>query len=281
MKSISELLKQGEKILVDASVDNAKNEALWILESLGVSRRDLIINASSCPDGDVACAFLTAAAKRAEGVPLQYIIGEWDFYSYTFKVGEGVLIPRPESEMLVDCACEFLKDRKDAVVYDLCAGSGCIGLSIAKQNPDCKVYLVEKSEKAAEYLNKNISLLEVENAQLIIGDIFNPELFDLPCADVLVSNPPYIASSTVTTLQKEVLHEPIMALDGGADGLDFYRAILQGWLSRVKRGGFIAFECGEEQTSAIAKLFPDFCIEVKEHIDIYGQPRMVTAKMKG
>lgn len=281
MKSVAELLKQGEKILVDASVDNAKNEALWILESLGVSRRDLIVNSSSYPDSDVTTSFLAAVAKRAEGVPIQYIIGEWDFYSYTFKVGEGVLIPRPESEMLVDCACEFLKERKDAVVYDLCAGSGCIGLSIAKQNPDCKVYLVEKSEKAAAYLRQNISLLEVENAQLVIGDVLNPECIDVPDADVLVSNPPYIKSRIIPTLQKEVLREPVMALDGGEDGLDFYHAILQGWLPRVKRGGFIAFECGEEQTSAIAKLFPDCCIEVKEHIDIYGQPRMVTAKMKG
>ncbi len=281
MKSISELLKWGEKTLTDAGVENAKNEALWILESLGVSRRDLIINSSFCPDSKVNAAFLSAVADRSEGLPLQYVIGEWDFYSYTFRVGEGVLIPRPESEMLVDSACEFLKGRENAVVYDLCAGSGCIGLSIAKQNPGCKVYLVEKSEKAAEYLRQNISLLEAENAELVIGDIFKPEFFDLPEADVLVSNPPYIASDVISTLQKEVLHEPVMALDGGKDGLDFYRAILGGWLSRVKQGGLIAFECGEEQTEAVANLFPDFCIEVKEHTDIYGQPRMVTAKMKG
>lgn len=281
MKSITEILKQGEKTLVDAGIENAKSEALWILESLGVSRRDLIINASAYPYENIESDFLTAVAKRADGAPLQYVIGEWDFYSYTFKVGEGVLIPRPESEMLVDCACEFLKDRKNAVVCDLCAGSGCIGLSIAKQNPECKVYLVEKSEKAAEYLRQNIALLEVKNAELIVGDIFKPEVVDLPEADVLVSNPPYIASAIIPTLQNEVLHEPVMALDGGEDGLDFYRAILSGWLPRVKQGGLIAFECGEEQTAVIAGLFPDFCVEVKEHVDIFGQPRMVTAKMKG
>ncbi|MCC8073556.1 MAG: peptide chain release factor N(5)-glutamine methyltransferase [Clostridiales bacterium] len=153
------------------------------------------------------------------GEPLQYVIGKWDFYESEFFVGKGVLIPRPETEELVSLAVEKVKSLSKCVVYDLCAGSGCIGISIAKACPNSTVYLVEKSKDAMEYLLKNCN--GVKNAVPVLDDIKNIS-DDLPLADVIISNPPYIPREQTKNLQKEVMYEPVMALDGGDDGLDFY-----------------------------------------------------------
>lgn len=281
MKTVWEILNSGIDILCNANIENGKNEAFWILESLGIPKSKLILDRSFIPEKQTVNKFFDIIFQRTQGVPLQYLLGEWDFCSFTFKVGKGVLIPRPETEMLVELACKYLQENPNGIVYDLCAGSGCIGISIAKLNPDCTVYMVEKSDIASDYIKKNIKALEVNNAHLVQGDIFKADEIDLPSADILISNPPYISSSEISRLQREVLHEPVMALDGGEDGLDFYRAIADGWLKKVADGGLVALECAEEQTLSVSGIISGFCIEVKENIDIYGQPRVVTAKKKG
>lgn len=199
----------------------------------------------------------SAVRRRIEGEPLQYIIGEWDFMDFTFKVGEGVLIPRPETEILCEYIINKIKNMEHPIVYDLCSGSGCIGLSIKRIVPQCEVYLVEKSEKALGYLTENASNV-CKNMFLTIikGDIFNIDAFGIyPKADVIVSNPPYIKSSEIPTLQKEVQCEPKMALDGGEDGLEFYRLLTCEWKNLLKEEGFMAFECGENQAEYISLLF--------------------------
>lgn len=272
---IKELLVKAAKRLSDSGVENARNEARWIFESAFECGREFaLLNSESEADSAKEERFLAMIEKRAEGCPVQYVIGEWDFYGETFRVGEGVLIPRPETEMLVDFALEYLADKNNPVVFDLCAGSGCIGLSVAKNRPDAKVFLLEKSEAAFRYLSENKKLLGCENAELISGDLFDGfESFDLPAPDLILSNPPYIESAEIPLLQKEVLKEPSMALDGGEDGYDFYRALALKWLPFCK--GAIAVECGENQTETIEKLFTAKCARVYSENDFNGIGRMV------
>ncbi len=220
-------------------------------------------------------AFLSAVKRRTDGEPLQYILGEWEFMGLNFKVGEGVLIPRPETEMLVMEANAYLKYKEKTVVYDLCAGSGAIGLSVAKFNPFSTVYLFEKYDDALGYLRKNAEILELSNVHILKYDIFDGCPCDLPEADVLLSNPPYVKDSEVKSLQKEVGFEPDTALKGGEDGLKFYRAIHDKWFDAVKKGGIFVFECGDGQSEDITSIFSDKQCEISVLYDFNDIDRTV------
>ncbi len=272
---IKEILAESTAVLSESGVENSVNEARWIFETAFECGRDYaVLYGESEADSVKAERFAEMIKSRCEGVPVQYVIGEWDFYGETFKVGAGVLIPRPETEMLVDFALNYLSDKKNPVVFDLCAGSGCIGLSVAKNRPDAKVFLLEKSDEAFRYLSENKKLLGCDNAQIISGDLFDGfDGFDLPEPDLILSNPPYIESAEIPFLQKEVQREPSMALDGGKDGYDFYRALAQKWLPFCK--GAIAVECGEGQTETIENLFTAECARVYSENDFNGIGRMV------
>ena len=217
--------------------------------------------------------------RRKNGEPLQYILGKWDFYDLTFSVGEGVLIPRPETELLVDFAIEKMKNIENPVIYDLCSGTGCIGLTIAKHLNNAKVYLLEKEKKAFEYLTKNREDLNIDNVTIINDDLFTVDLSLFPDADLIVSNPPYIMSDEIASLQKEVLFEPLAALDGGKDGYDFYRCLADRWSDKVKKDGFMAFECGENQSEHIIQLFSDKSKESNVIFDFNDIDRIVTFRI--
>ncbi|MCM1286369.1 MAG: peptide chain release factor N(5)-glutamine methyltransferase [Acetobacter sp.] len=206
------------------------------------------------------------------GEPLQYVIGKWDFYESEFYVGKGVLIPRPETEELVDLAVRYVKKLDRCVVYDLCAGSGCIGLSIAKACPNAEVYLIEKSSDAFFYLEKNAK--NISNAHIICDDINNTD--NVLMADIIISNPPYIKTDVVPTLQKEVLNEPVMALDGGEDGLDFYRIINEKWSSLLKKNGVLFLEIGDDQGEAVVNVLSNFD-DISVIKDLSGNDRIVKA----
>lgn len=219
--------------------------------------------------------FIKIVDDRAEGEPLQYLLGEWEFMGLPFKVGKGVLIPRPETELLVEFAIDFLKDKSNPIVFDLCSGSGCIAISVAKFCPNATVYAVEKSDIAFEYLEENIRLNGVNNVKAVKGDIFDKNLLSELSPDLILSNPPYIRSCEIDGLQKEVKREPVMALDGGEDGYVFYRALSEDWIRRLKKGGAIAVECAEDQTEYICDLFSDYASETKSYKDYSGLPRGV------
>ncbi len=207
------------------------------------------------------------------GVPLQYVIGKWDFYESEFYVGEGVLIPRPETEELVDLAVKCASGYDNPVIYDLCSGTGCIGISVAKKILSSNVFCVEKSECAFSYLTKNTD--GVNNVKIINDDICND--IDLPNADIIISNPPYIKSADIDDLQTEVQHEPRMALDGGDDGLYFYRVINDKWSKKMNDKGILLLEIGNEQGEDIKAVLSAFSsVEVIK--DMYGNDRMVLAK---
>ena len=273
--TVSELLKRGTSLLEKYKVDNYANEARWIFESVyNCSREYLIFHSNDEADCEKADVYIESVVRRANGEPVQYVIGSWDFYGETFSVGKGVLIPRPETEILVDFALDFLKDKTNPVVFDLCSGSGCIGLSVAKKFPESKVFLIEKSVDAFDYLEKNLKNFGCKNTVLIKGDIFNGfEKFGLPAPDLILSNPPYIESNEIPLLQHEVLFEPSMALVGGEDGYDFYKVINDKWLPYCK--GAIAVECGEGQAEKIESLFSLHCRETYSVTDFNGIKRVV------
>lgn len=216
--------------------------------------------------------------KLKDSQPLQYVLGKWDFYESEFYVGKGVLIPRPETEELVDKAIECIKSKGDCIVYDLCSGSGCIGISIAKKCKNAFVFLIEKSEDALEYLNKNAQ--SISNVKVIQGDIGKINDFDyLDNADVIISNPPYIKSEEIADLQKEVLNEPTMALDGGKDGLDFYRIINDNWSNKLNKSGKLFLEIGNDQGESILPVLSNFK-NINIYKDLCGNDRMVIADKK-
>ncbi|MDR2559672.1 MAG: peptide chain release factor N(5)-glutamine methyltransferase [Oscillospiraceae bacterium] len=220
--------------------------------------------------------------RREAGEPLQYILGEWEFYGYNFKVGKGVLIPRPETEFLVDLAKEYCV--RGAPVFDLCAGSGCVGIAIAKETHRSSVIAVEKSPRAIEYLKKNIALNKVEKQVHIIEcNIFNRykirdqffQTLKKNCALAsIVMNPPYLSKSEMQSLQKEVTHEPEEALyGGGEDGLDFYRNFFDKW--NVKHNPLFACEVGDEQAAAVCEIMENKGLSPKVLKDYSGIDRIV------
>lgn len=217
--------------------------------------------------------------RRKKGEPLQYIVGSWSFYGLEFAVGEGVLIPRPETELLVEYVLKELKNINNIVVYDLCSGSGCIGLTVAKIRPDADVYLFEKEDKAFEYTKKNAEKFNLKNVNLVKCDIFDFDFSLLPLADAIISNPPYIKTDEIPFLQTEVRHEPVSSLDGGKDGLDFYRCIASKWSKKLKKGGLIAMECGDGQSSDIISVFDSIKSEKNVVFDFNDIDRIVTFRI--
>ena len=276
--TISELEKLGSQKLRASGKENSDFDARCLLEFvLNLNPTQYLLNRSEEVDSVCAEKFLSLVERRSNGEPLQYILGKWEFMGLPFYVGEGVLIPRPETEMLVEFALDFLKDKKNPVVIDLCSGSGCIAISVAKHLPNAKVYAVEKSDLAFPYLKKNIWLNCVFNVSAVHGDIFDSTLLSDIKPDLILSNPPYIRSPEIASLQSEVRNEPSMALDGGEDGLVFYREIANGWLDRLGTGGAIAVECAEDQTEDIIRMFSEKTQYAEAFNDLSGLPRTVTA----
>jgi release factor glutamine methyltransferase len=247
-----------------------------LCRALGCTQTELLLSAKA--DSRAQSRFTELIDRRAAGEPVQYLLGEWEFCGLPFFVGEGVLIPRPETEILAEYAVTLLKGQAQPVAVDLCAGTGCIGLTIACRVPSAHVYLVEKSPAAFAYLERNRNRPGMVNTTLLQGDILTDALPEIPQCDVLCVNPPYIPADEMPTLQREVLREPAMALDGGADGLDFYRAIAKRWAPRVKPGGVILPELGDGQYDAVRRIFADIGCAVSAIPDNAGHLRVLVAK---
>ena len=224
---------------------------------------------------EVLDAYSALAERRLAREPLQYIIGESPFFGHDFLVDPRVLIPRPETELLCSWALELIPSSAAWNVLDLCCGSGCIGLSLALARPSLSLTLSDISEEALSVAGTNAKRLGVQ-AVLHRGDLaegFPPATFDL-----VVSNPPYIPSNECSSLQPEVLREPVLALDGGTDGLDFYRRIAAESSSILKANGLLLMELGFGESKDVSDIllsagFTD--VSVRE--DLNGIPRMILA----
>lgn len=247
----------------------------------GVSRGTLPIRGDEKLDAKTLNNILDAAEQRASGRPLQYIIGTWGFMSLNLKVGEGVLIPRAETELLCERTAEQLKEVSNPCVLDLCAGSGCVGLGIASLCTDASVTAVEISEQAQFFLKKNIKRYPELNVKAICADVLkDSSMFEDKHYDAIAANPPYINQSDIPYLMREVRHEPVMALDGG-DGFIFYRAIVHNWLGKLASGGICAVEVGLGQAAEVADMFKNAGLyNVEIFCDVAGIERVVTGRVK-
>ena len=240
--------------LKTAGIESPEFEAQCLIKKvLGLDRTSLIVHGDSKVDDIKSNKLDELVKRRINREPLQYILGKWSFCGFEFEVGEGVLIPRDDTEVVLNLCLDFLKNRQGKKVLDLCAGSGAISVAVEKlANAD--VTGIELSDKAFEYFLKNIKLNN-SSVKPVKGDILKcyKDFYDNEF-DLIVSNPPYIRSGDIPSLQIEVRKEPAMALDGGADGFDFYRAIIEYWYTKLKNGGALAFELGENQAEPVKTL---------------------------
>lgn len=261
-------------ILSEAEIEAPELEARLLIEGVtGMNRASQIANSNSEISGEIQEKLISMAQKRAEHLPLQYILGKWSFMGFELKVGEGVLIPRDDTEVLVGLCLDYLKASDGKTALDLCAGSGAVSVALDKlANAD--VTAVELSDKAYNFLLENIKGTNIKPHK---GDIFECYRdFEAKSFDLIASNPPYIKTDEIEALQTEVGYEPKTALDGGADGLDFYRAIARRWTPLLKSGGAMAFELGEGQAEYVGGLMADHgYINIKTAKDLGGTERAI------
>lgn len=255
--TLSQLYRKARLDFQTANIDSPQYDAMCLIEHFfGINRAELVVMGDKSPKTELEIKFLEAVEKRLLGYPLQYILGKWTFMDIPLFVGEGVLVPRDDTEVLVREAIERLKLIEKPKIIDLCSGSGAVAIAVAKAYPEAEIFAIELSNIAFSYLEKNIDYNNCSNIQAIKGDMFKVyEDFAIEEFDALLSNPPYIKSDVIGTLAKEVQHEPRLALDGGADGMLFYNAIAEKWKDRVKKNGFIGVEIGEDLSNEVVALF--------------------------
>lgn len=267
-----------KSILARAGVDNPSGDALCILDLLGYTRIDIMTRGEEAIGDRIAEKAIDLARRRASGEPIQYVIGSWSFMGRDYLIGEGVLIPRDDTEVVTRAALRLLQPLPSPHVVDLCSGSGIIAVTVKSERPDATVAAVEKSGVAFDYLAKNVSKHHAD-IRTIYADLCDcADEFGDGTLDMIISNPPYIRSAEIAELQSEVQYEPRLALDGGEDGYTFYEAILRLWTRKLKQGGIIAFEIGEGQFDRIAEMLREQGYDsIRSYLDIQGTRRAVTA----
>lgn len=221
--------------------------------------------------------------RRLKGEPVAYITGEWEFMGLPMEVSPAVLIPRIDTETLAQTAIDYLTGRKmDARVLDLCSGTGCIGCAIAHALPQSRVVLSDVSPEAMAIARRNTAKNDLQGrVSFMDADVTKLPPLMTGSFDLVVSNPPYIPTMEILTLDASVRdYEPVWALCGGEDGLDFYRAILKNWKSVVRSGGALMFEVGEEQAERVKDLMRLAGFHDAETVkDTRGVDRVVTARL--
>ncbi len=275
--TVGEAYRKTKDILTEAGFEAPAFEALCLTEKVfGFNRLALITKGEETVASEEKLAVLAELTeKRLNHEPLQYLLGKWSFMGIDLLVGEGVLVPRDDTEVVTSLCIDYLSCKESPNVIDLCAGSGAISLALEKY-ANYKVTAVELSDKAFSYLTQNIKLNN-SAVNALNGDIFecHKDIAD-NSLDLIVSNPPYIKTADIASLQKEVQHEPAMALDGGESGLDFYRRIVPLWKSKLKAGGALAFELGEGQYDEVSRILANNGFGgITESIDFGGIQRAI------
>lgn len=271
-----DLIRDTARRFEAAGIPDPENDAALLLSHLtGRPPLDLRLDSDTVLDGNLLSAFSGLAEQRLQRIPLQYLLGEAPFCGRLFRVEPGVLIPRPETELLCEWALDILRGIPSPRVLDLCCGSGCIGLTLRAECPDASVTLSDISPDALRTAASNASGLSLDVA-LCRSDLF--AAFETDAFDLIVSNPPYIPSADCDHLQAEVMREPRLALDGGPDGCDLYRRIAASAPAVLVPGGRLLMELGIGESDSVSRMLTaaGFTgIEVRK--DYAGIDRMILA----
>lgn len=266
-------------IITDSSlksngISNHYMESMWLIERyFNVCHKDIILNKQICTSDSNYKLFISKIELRKTGYPFQYIIGDCVFYGRNYVVGEGVLIPRPDTEALCDLVINLSKYYNYKSIVDLCSGTGCIAITLKNNLHKTDIYAVEKSKIAFDYLLKNININECKITAL------NDDIFDCSLDrmfDVLVCNPPYVSYKDKEFLQKELRFEPEIALFANDDGLYYYKKISCDWKKYINPGGLIAFEIGINQYNDVSNILSIYGYRnICYYKDAYGIIRVV------
>jgi release factor glutamine methyltransferase len=302
MNALSKL-RNAREFLKKSGIEDAIIEAEMIISRLlGIDRVTLYRDNPQIPEKCIS-KIDELLRRRAKREPLQYILGYTEFCGLKIKVGKGVLIPRPETELLVEEAIKVVRSQQFnpplltgnppsppfskggmggfVSILDLCTGCGCIALALAREFPDAQVYGTDMSEIAIRYAKENAKLNKIKNVAFIKGSLFKPVKKSLNTFDLIVSNPPYIKKNDIKNLQIEIKDwEPVKALDGGEDGLDYYRAIIPEAKNYLKECGCLMFELGISQANGVRKMAEDAgFVNISLIKDYAGIERILAAKL--
>ncbi len=276
-----ECYEYGRSALADAGIDEATLDARLLLEHVcGTNRNDLLVHGERAVEPEQETEYGRLIDNRAKRIPLQHLTGVQDFMGLEFKVNEHVLIPRQDTEVLVEVVLKSLHDGMQ--VLDMCTGSGCILISLLKYSNDCNGVGVDISEEALKVARENAERLlgtEVRDVDMKHTDFVQSNLFENVTGkyEIIVSNPPYIRSDVIPTLMAEVKdYEPMQALDGMEDGLFFYRRITEESRNYLARGGMLFYEIGYDQAEAVTELMAEAgFVEINVVKDLAGLDRVV------
>lgn len=284
-KELTKLLLSGQQTLKNAGINRYNFEAEEIMLRLfGCTRASLYLDEKIALTENLRQQFEYMINKRCKGVPLQYLTGVQNFYGLDFKVDGRVLIPRQDTEVLLQVVLDFAEKKDSGIsILDMCTGSGNLAVSLAFRLQNSKVSAVDISKDALDVASENADIYQVaERVNFYKGDLFEP-LEEGAKFDLIVSNPPYIASKDIETLEEQVKDfEPKQALDGGEDGLCFYRRIVKSAPLYLRSGGLLAFEIGFDQAKDVCEIISDDgnFTDIAALKDLAGLDRVVTALKK-
>ena len=284
MKTYNDIYLTTRNTLRRAGIEAYAMEArILVACAAGKSVSQFLRDLSLYTTPQVENTVLDYTARRLQGEPVAYITGLWEFYGLPMKVTNDVLIPRPETELLVDAVKQVLLGYKmDGRVLDLCCGSGCITCAVGHELPATKLVAVDLSASALEVCRENVSINRLNSRVICIqADATASPPLGIGSFDVIVSNPPYVKTGDIAGLDRSVKdYEPIWALDGGEDGLRFYKAIIKYWKSLLRPDGALIFEVGEDQADDVADmLMAGGFASCQVHRDANGIERVVIGKM--
>lgn len=277
--TIKQTLTKGTIMLKNSNIESPKLKARLLLQYiLKKSRQYLIVYDNQEVDKKAQWEYFVNIEKLTKGMPLQHITHTQEFMKMDFYVDENVLIPRPDTEILVEETIKIAQTMKRPKILDLCTGSGAIAISLKKYIPSAQVYAVDISKKALEIAKKNAHRLEAE-VKFIESNLF--EKIKNEKFDIIVSNPPYIKKSDINYLSQEVQKEPQIALDGGYDGLDFYRKISYQAIDYLKFGSYLCFEIGYDQKEEVLEILKGIEHYTKTYCkkDLCGNDRVVITQV--
>ncbi len=280
--TIKQALTKGMIMLKSNKIDSPKLKARLLLQHiLKMKREQIIIYDNQEITLGQERLYMQNIEKLIKGIPLQHITNTQEFMKMNFFVNSDVLIPRADTEVLVEEVIKLAKLKRNPTILDLCTGSGAIAVSLAKYLPNAKIYASDISKKAMEVAKINAKNNEVENRiNFINSDLF--EKMEGMKFDIIVSNPPYIKTSVIKTLDEEVQNEPAIALDGGKDGLNFYRKIIEEAYSHLKFESYLCFEIGYDQKEEVTGIIKNAKVYSGTYYkkDLYANDRVIVTKVQ-